>query len=220
MVPGHVGEVLPERRAAPEQEGEQRGRGCGGALLREKGAAPGQKHQHGPCDGVEGPGGHGGEQHHEPCGPAAARAEPSEEEVGEEALHVSHAIGLHAARPVFQASIVLQIVTYIGVPDIGPSRNIGTDEREVPMTKLDAQMRVGLRIKELRGELGLSQEAFAYSIEMSRTYLAEIEVGKRNVSVANIDRIARGLGLSLRSFFDSELFDEGYTPRDSSPTPR
>lgn len=88
------------------------------------------------------------------------------------------------------------------------------------MTKLDAQMRVGLRIKELRGELGLSQEAFAYSIEMSRTYLAEIEVGKRNVSVANIDRIARGLGLSLRSFFDSELFDEGYTPRDSSPTPR
>lgn len=76
------------------------------------------------------------------------------------------------------------------------------------MTKLDAQMRVGLRIKKLRGELGLSQESFAYSIEMSRTYLAEIEVGKRNVSVANIDRIARGLGLSLREFFDCELFGE------------
>lgn len=88
------------------------------------------------------------------------------------------------------------------------------------MTKLDAQMRVGLRIKELRGELGLSQEAFAYSIEMSRTYLAEIEAGKRNVSIANIDRIARGLGLSLRSFFDSELFDEQYAPRDSNSTPR
>lgn len=39
-------------------------------------------------------------------------------------------------------------------------------------------MRVGLRIKELRGELGVSQEAFAYSIGMSRTYFAEVETGK------------------------------------------
>lgn len=38
------------------------------------------------------------------------------------------------------------------------------------MTELDPKMRVGLRIKELRAELGMSQEAFAYSIEMSRTY--------------------------------------------------
>ena len=37
------------------------------------------------------------------------------------------------------------------------------------MTQLDPKMRVGLRIKELRAGLGLSQEAFAYSIEMSRT---------------------------------------------------
>lgn len=47
------------------------------------------------------------------------------------------------------------------------------------MTELDPKMRVGLRIKELRGELGMSQEAFAYSIEMSRTYFAEVETGKR-----------------------------------------
>lgn len=74
------------------------------------------------------------------------------------------------------------------------------------MTELNAPMRVGLRIKELRGELGVSQESFAYSIEMSRTYLAEVEVGRRNVSIENVDRIARGLGVSLREFFDSELF--------------
>ncbi len=60
------------------------------------------------------------------------------------------------------------------------------------MTELDPKMRVGLRIKELRAELGMSQEAFAYSIEMSRTYFAEVETGKRNVSIENIDRIARG----------------------------
>lgn len=74
------------------------------------------------------------------------------------------------------------------------------------MTRLNAQMRIGLRIKELRAGLGLSQEAFAYSIEMSRTYFAEVETGKRNISIENIDRIAKGLGVSLKEFFDSELF--------------
>ena len=52
----------------------------------------------------------------------------------------------------------------------------------------------------------MSQEAFAYSIEMSRTYFAEVETGRRNVSIENIDRIAEGLGVSLREFFDAEIF--------------
>lgn len=76
------------------------------------------------------------------------------------------------------------------------------------MTQLDAKMRVGLRIKELRNALGYSQETLAYSIEMSRTYLAEVEIGKRNRSIENIDRIAQGLGVSLKEFFDSDLFIE------------
>lgn len=76
------------------------------------------------------------------------------------------------------------------------------------MTQLNAPMRVGLRIKELRGSLGVSQEAFAYSIGMSRTYLAEVEVGKRNVSIENINRIAEGLGVSLRDFFDADIFSQ------------
>lgn len=83
--------------------------------------------------------------------------------------------------------------------------NIGT-RGEVPMTRLDAKMRVGLRAKELRAGLGVSQEALANSIGMSRTYYAEVETGSRNVSIENVDRIARGLGVSLRGFFDSEVF--------------
>lgn len=74
------------------------------------------------------------------------------------------------------------------------------------MTELNAQMRVGLRVKELRAERGVSQETFANSIGMSRTYFAEVEVGRRNISIENIDRIAAGFGVSLREFFDSELF--------------
>lgn len=74
------------------------------------------------------------------------------------------------------------------------------------MTQLDIKMRVGLRIKELRNELGYSQETIAYSIEMSRTYFAEVKTGKRNISIENIDRIAQGLGVSLKEFFNFDLF--------------
>lgn len=74
------------------------------------------------------------------------------------------------------------------------------------MTQLDIKMRVGLRIKELRNALGYSQETLAYTIEMSRTYFAEVETGKRNISIENIDRIAQGLVVSLKEFFNSDLF--------------
>ena len=67
----------------------------------------------------------------------------------------------------------------------------------MPMTRLNARMRIGLCVKELRG-LGLSQEAFAYSIGMSRTYFAEAETDKRNISIENIDRIAKGLAVKCQ----------------------
>lgn len=39
----------------------------------------------------------------------------------------------------------------------------------------------GERIRELRNVKGLSQEKFALSIDMDRTYYASVESGKRNV---------------------------------------
>lgn len=59
----------------------------------------------------------------------------------------------------------------------------------------------GERIKELRNTKGLSQEKFALSIDMDRTYYASVESGKRNISLNNIDKIARGLGISLEELF-------------------
>ena len=62
---------------------------------------------------------------------------------------------------------------------------------------------LGKRIRELRNErIGLSQENFARKIEMDRTYFASIELGKRNVSIINIKKIADGLGVSLSELFE------------------
>lgn len=59
----------------------------------------------------------------------------------------------------------------------------------------------GQRIKLLRIERGLSQENFALSIDMDRSYYASVENGKRNISLNNIKKIATGLGLSLEELF-------------------
>ena len=59
----------------------------------------------------------------------------------------------------------------------------------------------GNRIKNLRKELGLSQEKFALKIDMDRTYYASVENGKRNISLENIYKIAQGFNISLEELF-------------------
>ncbi len=61
--------------------------------------------------------------------------------------------------------------------------------------------RIGVRIKELRQQTGLSQEKFALKIAMDRTYYASVENGKRNISIVNLEKIANGLGVSLSELF-------------------
>ncbi len=64
------------------------------------------------------------------------------------------------------------------------------------------QQKVGQRIKLLRNQQGISQEKFALSIEMDRTYLASVEAGKRNISITNLYKISTGLNISLSELFN------------------
>lgn len=68
-------------------------------------------------------------------------------------------------------------------------------------TPLDIQKAFGLRVQQLRKETGMSQEKFALSIDMDRTYLASVEAGKRNISIINIKKIADGLNISISELF-------------------
>lgn len=59
----------------------------------------------------------------------------------------------------------------------------------------------GKRIRELRTQRNMSQEKFALHIDMDRTYLASVESGKRNISLENIEKIAKGFGMKLEELF-------------------
>lgn len=61
---------------------------------------------------------------------------------------------------------------------------------------------VGKRIKELRHKLGISQEELAARADVHRTYIASLEVGKRNVSIIALEKIVNALEVSLSEFFN------------------
>jgi transcriptional regulator with XRE-family HTH domain len=63
------------------------------------------------------------------------------------------------------------------------------------------QKKFGLAVKKLREDTGLSQEKFALSIGMDRTYYASVEAGKRNLSLQNIYKIAEGFKLPISALF-------------------
>jgi len=50
-------------------------------------------------------------------------------------------------------------------------------------------------VRELRTERKLSQEDLAEVADLHRNYISQIECGRRNVSLLNILKIARALGV-------------------------
>lgn len=50
---------------------------------------------------------------------------------------------------------------------------------------------------------GISQEKFADMCDLHRTYISDIELGKRNVSLENIEKMSVALNLKI-----SQLFEE------------
>lgn len=69
-----------------------------------------------------------------------------------------------------------------------------------------AAKRLGEVLRQRRGALGVSQEAFADQIEMHRTYYSAIERGEKNLQIDTLQRVCAGLGVPLWQVFkEAEL---------------
>lgn len=55
----------------------------------------------------------------------------------------------------------------------------------------------GQRVREERKKLGLSQEELAARAEVHRTYIGMIERGEKNITLLNIEKIAKALNLEI-----------------------
>ncbi len=60
-----------------------------------------------------------------------------------------------------------------------------------------ARRRLIMRIKRLRSELGMTQEALAKKARLARAYIARLEVGQHDPSLSTLIKLAKALKVKV-----------------------
>ena len=68
-------------------------------------------------------------------------------------------------------------------------------------SKSNILKKFGERVRKLRKELGISQEELADRSGLHRTYIGMIERAEKNITLLNVEKIAKGLGVSIEELF-------------------
>jgi transcriptional regulator with XRE-family HTH domain len=68
----------------------------------------------------------------------------------------------------------------------------------------DARKLFAKKLRQIRQAQGLSQETLADLAGLHRTYVGSIERSERNVSIDNIERLAKALEVDIVEFFRDE----------------
>ena len=63
-------------------------------------------------------------------------------------------------------------------------------------------VKFGKRIREVRTERGLSQEALADIANVHRTYIGMVERAEKNITLLNIQKLAKALKIDIKELFD------------------
>ncbi|PIQ92507.1 MAG: transcriptional regulator [Parcubacteria group bacterium CG11_big_fil_rev_8_21_14_0_20_39_14] len=67
--------------------------------------------------------------------------------------------------------------------------------------KKEVLIKFGNRVRAERTKLGLSQEELASRAGVHRTYIGMIERAEKNITLKNIEKLARALKISIADFF-------------------
>jgi transcriptional regulator with XRE-family HTH domain len=60
---------------------------------------------------------------------------------------------------------------------------------------------IAYNVRVLRVQKGLSQEKLGFAVDMDRTFISHVERSRTNLSVDNIEKLARGLEVDPTSLF-------------------
>lgn len=67
--------------------------------------------------------------------------------------------------------------------------------------KKQVLIKFGRKVRAERAKLGLSQEELASRAGVHRTYIGMIERAEKNITLENIEKVAKALDLKLSDFF-------------------
>lgn len=63
------------------------------------------------------------------------------------------------------------------------------------------QIKFGKKVRKLRKQKGYSQEEFAFKCGLHRTYMGCVERGEKNITIKNIQKIAKALRIKISDLF-------------------
>jgi transcriptional regulator with XRE-family HTH domain len=69
----------------------------------------------------------------------------------------------------------------------------------MPLTMLGLVEVFATNLRAAREKVGISQEELASRAGLHRTYVGSVERGERNISLKNIERLAKALGVEATS---------------------
>lgn len=78
---------------------------------------------------------------------------------------------------------------------------------------------VAKRIRELREERNLKQNALANLAGVSPTYIYQLERGEKSPTIDYLDHICWGLGITIEEFFSTKKGDAATTDKLAALTP-
>lgn len=62
----------------------------------------------------------------------------------------------------------------------------------------------GLKLRQLRTKKHMSQEEFAWFVGLHRTYIGQVERADKNITLKNIEKIAKALEIDPKELFNFE----------------
>jgi transcriptional regulator with XRE-family HTH domain len=77
---------------------------------------------------------------------------------------------------------------------------------------IDLRKGVGRRVRELRQQQRISQEALADLADLHRNAVGDIERGIRDVGILAVGQLTAALGVSLEEFFEADAFGKTTSP--------
>jgi transcriptional regulator with XRE-family HTH domain len=69
--------------------------------------------------------------------------------------------------------------------------------------KKEALVKFGNKVREQRLALGLSQEELASRADVHRTYIGMIERAEKNITLTNIEKMAKALNLKINQLLSN-----------------
>ena len=67
----------------------------------------------------------------------------------------------------------------------------------MPMKNSKLLVKFGEKVREKRKEKGLSQEQLSFKADLHRTYIGMIERAEKNITLSNIEKIAKALEVEI-----------------------